>query len=134
MTQEDSKQTIYLAADLLLLLASNSSARDPVIDSLIIRSRSSSYVTGVVSLTAVVRRFRRAGSAPEAFLRFLSPLLQTVLPVEERDLLDALRLANDQELELDQALEASQALRYSLPLFSRLETFDRVPGLHRLAT
>ena len=134
MTQEDSNHTIYLAADLLLLLASNSSERDPVIDSLIIRARSSSYVTGVASLTAVARRFQRAGSAPEAFLRFVSPLLQTVLPVEERDLLDAVRLAEDQELGMDQAIEASQALRYSLPIFSRLETFDRVPRLHRLAT
>lgn len=134
MITVDSRQPIYLAADALLLLASDSVNRESVIDVLIDRAKSSSYITGVTSLTAVARTFRKAGAAPAPFLRFISPLLDTVLAIEERDLLDALRIAEDRQLSLDHAIEASLTLRHTRLLFSMLETFDRVPGVHRLAT
>ncbi len=120
---------VYVAADIMLLLASDSARRNAVIEFMHSQARSSSYVTSSASILTVCRAFLLHGAAPESFLQFISPLIETVLPVEERDILDALRLCSSVEMGLDLATEASIARYRGLSILSTVESFDRVPGL-----
>jgi len=123
---------VYVAEDVLLLLASDSPDRSEMIDFMESLARSSSYTTSTGTMLGLCRTFLARGVAPDPFIQFLAPLIETVLPVEERDVTSALRLCSELGLELDQATEASVARHRGLRLLSRLEKFDLVPGLHRI--
>ena len=126
------ERPVYVATDVLLLLASDSSDRARVIDFMHSVARCSSYVTSTSAMLGICHTFLAQGVAPDSFLQFLAPLLETVFPVEERDVLAALRLCGEVDLGLDQATEACIARHRGLSFLSTVETFDRVPGLDRI--
>lgn len=127
------REITYLASDILLVLASDSTEKPDLIARLIDQSERSSYVTGVESLRVCGEVFHRLGANFQDFLSDALPMFDEVWAIDIEDLRRAIQIQTVSGIAPSESLEAAICIRRGAVLMSRMDSFDSVAGMARIA-